>query len=73
MQEVEKFQRLYLLGVVVGHETPKQGPNHLVGIDMQSYINNPTLASPISSNVVFATLIGFMWTPSLSIGLWPLG
>ncbi len=39
---------------------------------MQSYINNPTPSSLLPLNVVFATLIRFKRTPSLSIGLRPL-
>ncbi len=73
MQEVEEFQGLNLLRMVVRHETLKWDPSHSVGIDLQSYINNPTLASPFPSNVAFTTLIGFKRTPSLSIGLRPLG
>jgi hypothetical protein len=69
MQEVEEFKGLDLLWIVVSHETPKRNPSHSIGIDLQSYINNPAPASPFPSNVAFATLIGFKWTPSLSIGL----
>ncbi len=73
MQEVEEFQGLDLLQMVVSHEKMKWDPSHSIGIDLQSYINNPTLASPLPSNVASTTLIGFKRTPSLSIGLRPSG
>jgi hypothetical protein len=69
MQEIKKSQGLDLLQTVANRETPKWNPSHLVGIDLQSYMNNPTPASPLPSNVVFATLTKFKWRPSLSIGL----
>jgi hypothetical protein len=69
MQEFKEFQGLDLSWMITGHETPKQDPSHLVWIDLQSYINNPTPTSLLPSNVVFVALTRFKRTPSLSIDL----
>jgi hypothetical protein len=52
MQELKEFKGLDLLWTIVGHKTPNQNSSHLVGIDLQSYINNPTPTSLFPSNVV---------------------
>ncbi len=59
MQEIKEFKGLDLLWTIVGHETPNQDPGHLVGIDLQSYINNPTPTSLFPSNVVSIALTKF--------------
>jgi len=38
-------------------------------IDLQAYVNNPSLATPFVSSSIFVALTGFKRTPCLSLGL----
>ncbi len=43
------------------------------GIDLQTHVNNPSLATPLLSSSISIALIGFKRTPILSFKLRPSG